>query len=101
MKQKLLGPLQHTVSRVTILIMYERIRKTLASHGRLAVDPMSVDSNADLYEQGLTSHASVNVMIGLEDEFGIEFPAEALTKSTFSSIERIAEVISTVSASAA
>lgn len=78
-----------------------RIRKTLATHGRLAVDAMCVDSNADLYEQGLTSHASVNLMIGLEDEFGIEFPAEALKKSTFSSIEHIAEVISILPASAA
>ncbi|HKP42762.1 MAG TPA: acyl carrier protein [Mycobacterium sp.] len=82
-------------------MVYERIRRTLATHGRLAVDPMGVDRNADLYEHGLTSHASVNLMIGLEDEFGIEFPDDALKKSTFASITRIAEVISTLSTSAA
>jgi len=77
--------------------MYERIRKTLATHGRMAVDPLSVGSDAGLYELGLTSHASVNVMVALEDEFGVEFPGDALMKSTFASIDRIAEVISSLS----
>jgi acyl carrier protein len=80
--------------------MHERIREVLASHGRMAVDPRSVDDGADLYQLGLTSHASVNVMLALEDEFDIEFPDEALKKSTFASVDNIARVVGSLAASA-
>lgn len=73
--------------------MQKKIRDTLAAHGRMAVDPLTVSAEADLYELGLTSHASVNVMLALEDEFDIEFPDEALKKSTFASILNIEQVI--------
>jgi acyl carrier protein len=74
-------------------VIQDRIRDVLGAHGRLAVDPREVDSEADLYELGLTSHASVNVMLGLEDAFDIEFPDEVLKKSTFESVHNIAQVI--------
>ncbi len=48
-----------------------------------------LDSTADLYELGLTSHASVNVMLALEDAFDVEFPDELLRKSTFASVGAI------------
>ncbi len=73
--------------------MQERIREVLAAHGRMPVDPHEIDSDADLYKLGLTSHASVNVMLALEDEFDIEFPDEALKKSTFASVTNIARVV--------
>ncbi|OJZ65287.1 acyl carrier protein [Mycolicibacterium diernhoferi] len=74
--------------------MQERIRQVLAAHGRMAADPLDIDSGADLYEQGLTSHASVNVMLALEDEFGVEFPDDAMKKATFASIASIERVLS-------
>lgn len=73
--------------------MQKQIRDVLAAHGRMAVDPLTVSAQADLYELGLSSHASVNVMLALEDEFDIEFPDEALKKSTFASILNIEQVI--------
>ncbi|SIR63347.1 acyl carrier protein [Williamsia sterculiae] len=73
--------------------MQDRIRKVLAAHGKMAVDPTVVDAGADLYELGLTSHASVNVMLALEDEFDIEFPDEDLKKSTFSSVSNLESVV--------
>jgi acyl carrier protein len=73
--------------------MHNQIREVLAAHGRMAVDPHEVDENADLYELGLTSHASVDVMLALEDEFDIEFPEEVLKKATFESVHNIAQVI--------
>jgi acyl carrier protein len=76
--------------------MRETIQKVLADHGKMAVDPNGVDANADLYELGLTSHASVNVMLALEDEFDIEFPDEALKKSTFASINNIEAVVTSL-----
>ena len=69
--------------------MDDTIRKVLADHGRLAVDASGLDRDADLYEAGLTSHASVNIMLALEDAFDLEFPDRLLKKSTFSSISAI------------
>ena len=48
--------------------MQDQIRDVLAAHGRMAVDPREVDDQADLYELGLTSHASVDVMLALEED---------------------------------
>jgi acyl carrier protein len=67
----------------------ERIRCVLAQHGRLAVDIMAVDSEGDLYDAGMTSHATVNVMLGLEGEFDVEFPDELLKRSVFASVASI------------
>ena len=73
--------------------MQDQIRDVLATHGRMAIDAHQVDDQADLYELGLTSHASVDVMLALEEEFDIEFPDEVLKKSTFESVHNIAQVI--------
>lgn len=76
--------------------MRETIKRVLAMHGRMAVDATSIAEDADLYELGLTSHASVNVMLALEDEFDIEFPDESLKKSTFASVNNIEAVVSSL-----
>ncbi|WP_241961805.1 acyl carrier protein [Rhodococcus opacus] len=55
----------------------QTIRKVLGDHARLSVDAASIAVGADLYELGLTSHASVNVMLALEDSFDTEFPGAA------------------------
>ena len=73
--------------------MQDQIRDVLAAHGRMAVDPREVDEEADLFNLGLTSHASVDVMLALEDAFDIEFPDEVLKKSTFASVRSIEQVI--------
>jgi acyl carrier protein len=38
----------------------------------------------------MTSHASVNVMLALEDHFDLEFPDRMLKRSVFESIDAIA-----------
>lgn len=81
--------------------MQNQIRTVLASHGRMPADPGAIAADADLYELGLTSHASVNVMLALEDEFDIEFPDDALNKTTFTSIASIERAISRLTAAAA
>lgn len=71
----------------------EAICEVLANHGRLSVDATGLSDRADLYEAGLTSHASVNVMLALEDAFDVEFPERMLRKSTFASIASIREAV--------
>jgi acyl carrier protein len=63
-----------------------RIREILKEHGRLPIEVDSLRDDDDLYEYVLTSHASVNVMLALEDEFDVEFPDVMLRKGTFQSI---------------
>ena len=69
--------------------MIESIREIVSVHGRLLVDVDAVDDDANLYEAGMTSHASVNLMLALEDRFDVEFPDEMLTRSAFQSIASI------------
>ena len=65
------------------------IRNILAEFGNLHVDVEKVRDEDDLFDAGMTSHASVNVMLALEDEFDIEFPETMLRKSTFESVAAI------------
>jgi len=67
----------------------ERIRSVLAEHGQLAVDVATIKDDDDLYLVGLTSHATVNVMLGLEDELQVEFPERLIRRSTFQSVAAI------------
>jgi acyl carrier protein len=69
--------------------MTEEIRQILADHGRLSVDAAALATDADLYHAGMTSHASVNVMLALEDHFDVEFPDRMLKRSVFESIAAI------------
>jgi acyl carrier protein len=48
----------------------------------------------------MTSHASVNVMLALEDAFGVEFPDAMLRKSTFASVSAIRDALGTLGATA-
>jgi acyl carrier protein len=79
----------------------DEIRQIIAEHGRLPVDIGSISDDADLYEAGMTSHASVNVMLALEDAFDVEFPDRMLTRSVFESIAAIESALSELGAGAA
>ncbi|WP_427913284.1 acyl carrier protein [Ramlibacter sp. MMS24-I3-19] len=65
------------------------IRQVLRDHGRLAVDADKLGVDSDLYQSGMTSHASVNVMLALEGEFDVEFPDHMLKRNVFRSIGTI------------
>ncbi|HEY5188280.1 MAG TPA: acyl carrier protein [Solirubrobacteraceae bacterium] len=65
------------------------IRQVLADHARMPGDAHSLDERADLFASGMSSHASVNVMLALEDTFDIEFPDAMLKRSVFESIAAI------------
>jgi acyl carrier protein len=65
------------------------IRAILRDYGRLAVDVASLADQSDLYQAGLTSHASVTLMLALEEHFNIEFPDRMLRRGAFASIAAI------------
>lgn len=73
--------------------MIDTIRKTLQEHGRLSKDASTYPEDGDLYQAGMTSHASVNVMLALEGAFDIEFPDHMLKRSVFESMAAIRDAI--------
>lgn len=81
--------------------MTDEIRAVIKQHGKLSVDVDSLPDEADLYEAGMTSHASVNVMLGLEDAFDVEFPDSMLKRSAFESIAAIRDGLMQLQAEAA
>ena len=68
-----------------------KIRAILKEHGRLTKDAVALADDADLYQAGMTSHASVNLMLALEDAFDVEFPDRLLRRQTFESITAICQ----------
>jgi acyl carrier protein len=73
--------------------MVEQIRAILKEHARLAVDVATLGDESDLYEAGMTSHASVNVMLALEGSFDVEFPDRMLRRGVFESVAAIASAL--------
>jgi acyl carrier protein len=73
--------------------MEEQIRQILAEYARMPVDISTLGDQDDLYRAGMSSHATVNVMLALEDTFDIEFPEEMLQRSTFESVGAIRDCL--------
>jgi len=73
------------------------VREVLAKHGRLVQDISTLSDDASLGEAGMTSLASVNVMLALEAEFG-EIPEHLLTRSVFRSISSITRAMQSLAA---
>ena len=73
-----------------------KIRAVLKRDGRLGDAANQVATNDDLYAAGMTSLANANVMVALEDEFGVEFPDHLLSRETFQSIDSIHKALSSL-----
>ena len=73
--------------------MTDEIRQIIKDHARLSGDADTLLVEADLYQAGMTSHASVNVMLALEGTFDIEFPDRMLRRGVFESISAIATAL--------
>jgi acyl carrier protein len=71
----------------------EDIRSILSEHARLLVDVDTLTDDADLYQAGLTSLSTVNLMLALEEHFDVEFLDSMLGRKTFSSIRSLSEAI--------
>ena len=71
----------------------EKVREILSQHGRLFTPVSEVSDESDLYDAGLTSLATVGVMLALEEGFDVEFPDSMLSRRTFASIESLAAAV--------
>ena len=73
--------------------LHAEICLVLDEHARLPVGAGSLDPDADLFSAGMSSHASVSVMLALEDRFDLEFPDQMLTRNVFASIDAMAAAV--------
>jgi acyl carrier protein len=87
-----------TIATTDSAVDIAAIRQIVAQHGRLTIDVQALDEDCDLYGVGLTSLATVGIMLALEDRFDVEFPESMLSRSTFRSISSIAEAVSNLAA---
>jgi acyl carrier protein len=71
----------------------EKIREVLRDHARLSKSVDQIELTTDLYQAGMTSHASVNVMLALEGAFDIEFADHMLKRSVFTSVASIRDAV--------
>lgn len=71
----------------------DKVRDILAQHGRLSSPVDRLLDTSDLYNAGLTSLATVGLMLALEEQFNIEFPDNMLSRKTFGSIESIVDAV--------
>ena len=74
----------------------ETVREIVAQHGRLGVPISELPDDGDLHSAGLTSLATVGLMLALEDAFDIEFPDSMLSRKTFASIASLAAAVETL-----
>jgi acyl carrier protein len=73
--------------------MKQKIQQIVKENAGLGAGYENVDSSTDLYQAGMTSYASVVLMIALENEFDLEFPDGMLSRSVFESIDSITNAI--------
>ena len=78
---------QSTTTRIT-RVMVERLE--------LDQQPDAIDANLSLRDGlGLDSAALLDLVAGIEDEFGIEIDTEEITEERFESIATLARFVST------
>jgi acyl carrier protein len=79
--------------------LFPSIREVIREHAGLSRSVDEIDNDANLFEAGLSSMATVSVMLALEDAFDVEFPESMLSRATFESIGSIASAIESFRAS--
>ncbi|WP_028226657.1 acyl carrier protein [Paraburkholderia ferrariae] len=73
--------------------MKTTLRRILSESARLAVPVDTLADDTNLYDAGLSSLATVHLMLAIEDEFGIEIPDRMLTRRLFTSIDSLAQAV--------
>ncbi|MGU7810920.1 acyl carrier protein [Burkholderia sp. AW49-1] len=76
--------------------MKDQIRTILkhVAHLEAAID--SIGDEDDLYEAGLSSLDTIQLMLAIEKQFNIEIPDEMLNRNLFRSIDALADTIVTL-----
>ncbi|MFC6788209.1 acyl carrier protein [Methylobacterium komagatae] len=83
------------------MVSDEVIRDILRQNEAMSPIVDSLSEDDDLFEKGLDSFGSVQLMLGLEEKFEVEFPDTLLNRRSFSTIRIIRETVTKLSMGAA
>jgi acyl carrier protein len=72
------------------------IRTILKAHSRIGPALDGLGDDANLFTAGMTSLASVDVILALEETLGIEFADHMMHRKTFESVNAIATAIASL-----
>ena len=72
----------------------ELVRQLIAAYGKLNADIADINDDSNLFDAGLTSLNTVNLMLAIEDEYDIEFDDDSLRRETFESVDALYAVVS-------
>jgi acyl carrier protein len=84
-------PQQDQLEKHLLQLVNERLLETRPGFG----------SESDLYDAGLDSMAIMQLLILIEEEFGVVLPESELTRQNFSTVHRVAGLIRTRASPAA
>ncbi|MYD61571.1 MAG: acyl carrier protein [Gemmatimonadetes bacterium] len=75
-----------------------RVKQVIIRTLSLEVDADEIDDEDELFGGGLglNSMATIEILVGLEEEFGIEVPDEDLRVELFDSVQTMADYVCTV-----
>ena len=75
-----------------------RIKQVIIRTLSLEVDAEEIDDADELFDGGLglNSMATIEIIVGIEEEFGIEVPDEDLRVELFDSVQTMADYVRTV-----
>ncbi|RQU81443.1 acyl carrier protein [Burkholderia cenocepacia] len=80
-------PEQHVKNEIRTILKH-------VAHLEAAID--SIGNGDDLYEAGLSSLDTIQLMLAIEKQFNIEIPDEMLNRNLFRSIDALADTIATL-----
>jgi len=72
-----------------------RLKGMIVERLKLQVDPAGIDDDSPLFGEGLglDSIDALELVVGLEQEFGVQVPDEAVGREAFASINTLAEFV--------
>ena len=76
------------------------VREVLGNRAKLSAAAASLAPEEDLFDRGLTSLMTVDVMLALEERFDVEFPDAALNRATFRSVASLRDLLLSLGAAA-
>jgi acyl carrier protein len=80
--------------------MEQIVREIVGTRGDLAVPVGRLAATANLFDAGLSSFGTVEVMLALEERLGVTFPDTMLTRATFESIAALCAAVETLRSTA-
>ena len=80
---------------VEISQVKDRLKRLIVERLKLQVAPEAIDDNAPLFGEGLglDSIDALELVVGLEQEFGVAVPDEAVGREAFASINALADFV--------